>query len=156
MQYCQKISGGRSPPINTKAEWENLTREVDLITQDRSSLPFMWTSATEGDKNGKLAGLDHWPETEVVQNETQILKAVETMWRDFYTGQKLDNWIKTYNNELSRKDALYGDTYNCMEAWTNTFWEESLHEWQCYTFGMSCPCSYPTQPLLRLRGLCKN
>ena len=68
MQHCQKISGGRSPPITTKEEWENMTREVDLITQDRSSLLYMWTSATEGDKNGKLMSLDHWPETEAVQN----------------------------------------------------------------------------------------
>ena len=127
----------RTPPITTKDEWENLTREVDLITQDRSSLPFMWISATEGDKYDMLARLDHWPDTEAAQNETQILKAVETIWRDFYTGQKLDNWIKTYKNELTGKDSPYGDTYNCMEALTHEPWEESLHEWQCHSYDHS-------------------
>ena len=47
----------------------------------------MWLSATEGDKDRKLATLDHWPETEVVNNETQKLEAVETVWRDYFTDQ---------------------------------------------------------------------
>ena len=102
-----------------------------LFSHYCSSLLYMWTSATEGDKNGKLTSLDHWPETEAVQNETQKLEAVETIWRDFYTGQKLDHWIKTYNNDISRKDAPFGDTYNCMEVWTYEPWENSLHEFLC-------------------------
>ena len=28
------------------------------------------------------------------------------------------------------------------------------NEWQCHSLPRGCPCSYPTQPLLRLRGLC--
>ena len=59
MQHCQNISGGRSPPATTKEQWENLTREVDLITQDRSLFPYLWLSATEGDKDKNLAKLDH-------------------------------------------------------------------------------------------------
>ena len=49
MQHCQKISGGRVPPLNTKEDWESLTREIDLITPDyRSSIffPLLWLSAT--------------------------------------------------------------------------------------------------------------
>ena len=63
MHLCQKISGGRSPPVTTREEWESLTREVDLITRDRSTLPFMWISATEGYFPGNL-GFDNtwlWP-----------------------------------------------------------------------------------------------
>ena len=30
------------------------------------------------------------------------------------------------------------------------------NEWQCHSLPRGCPCSYPTQPLLRLRGLCKE
>ena len=38
MQHCEKIANGRSPPVKTEEEWENLTRELDLITEDRSIL----------------------------------------------------------------------------------------------------------------------
>ena len=87
MQHCKKIVDGRSPAVTTEEEWENFKLEVDLITEDRSSLPYMWLSATKGDKDGKLAKLDHWPEAIVVNNETQ-----KAIWRDFYSGQRLDNW----------------------------------------------------------------
>ena len=35
MQHCQKISGGRSPPVTTRAEWEYLTGEVGQITPSK-------------------------------------------------------------------------------------------------------------------------
>ena len=41
MQHCKKIANGRSPPVTTEEKWENLTIEIDLITQDRSNLPYM-------------------------------------------------------------------------------------------------------------------
>ena len=148
MQHCEKIVNGRSPPVITEKEWENLTMEIDLITQD--SFPFMWISATEGDKNDELARLDRWPETELVNNETKRLEAVETVWRDFYTGQRLENWTKPYFFKNS-EDAYFGDTYNCMQVWTG-----SWIEWQCDSYEASCPCSYSAQPLLRLRGLCST
>ena len=69
----------------------------------------MWLSATEGDKDSKLARRDHWPETELVNNETKMLKAIETIWRDFYKGQRLEIWQKSYYNLYH--DARYEDTY---------------------------------------------
>ena len=95
MQHCQKISNGRVPSVNTEEEWTNLTREIDLITKHRKTFVpqrRLWLSATEGDDDLKLAKLGHWPDTEIVNNETKKLDAVETVWRDFYTGQRLDNW----------------------------------------------------------------
>ena len=156
MQHCQKIVGGRSPPVNTKEDWETLKMEVDLITQDRSGFPYMWLSATEGDEDGKrLARLGHWPKTEVVKNETKKLEAIETIWRDFFSGQRLDNWTKPYYG--SREDTKFGDNYNCMMALTDVSWHKSWYEWQCTLVGSSsCPCSYPAQPLLWLRGLCSS
>ena len=112
----------------------------------------MWLSATEGDVGQNLAKLGHWPETELVNNETKKLEAVETIWRDFYTGQRLDNWTKPYYYE--QKDQMYGADENCILAYTGSPWEYSWDEWNCYSVARSCPCSYPTQPLLRLRGLC--
>ena len=144
---------GLSPPVTTEAEWENLTREIDLITQDRSILPEMWLSATEGDKNLMLAGLDHWPNTELVKNETRKLKATETIWRDFYTGHQLGNWTKPYRSS-SQADTVLGEYDNCIQVKTDRHWDESWEEWQCHSYQHSCPCSYPAQPLLRLRGLC--
>ena len=51
MRHCKKIANGRSPPVITEEEWKNLMKEIDLITQDRSILGFMWLSATEGDNS---------------------------------------------------------------------------------------------------------
>ena len=62
----------RSPPVITEEEWTNLTIEIDLITQDRSNLPYMWLSATEGDKDEELARRN---ETDLVKNETKKLEA---------------------------------------------------------------------------------
>ena len=149
MHHCQKISGGRSPPVTTRDEWENMTKEIDLIVQPYLgySLPDIWLSATEGDKDWKIAKLDHWNETELVNNETLKLEAAETIWRDFYTGQRLANWTKPY--ATPEKDTRFGDNLNCMMALTRFgFWDEG----QCNYYDRSCPCSYPTQPLLRLRG----
>ena len=154
MQHCTKISGGRSPPVITEEEWTNLTMEIDLITKERALFGVMWLSATEGDKNQELARGDDWPETEVVKNVTQMLKAVETVWRDFYTGQQLDNWPKPYFNK--RGDTLAGDTANCMEVFVKEPWRMTWGEWQCHAPDRTCSCSYPAQPLLRLRGLCKK
>ena len=144
MQHCQKISKGRSPPVKTRKEWEGLKEEVDLIAQDRSSFPYMWLSATEGDKNGRLTTLDHWPETETVKNATMKMEAVETVWRDFYTGQRLDNWTKPFKN--SGQDSLFGDTANCMYSYNIIM---TWREWECVSYEMSCPCIYPSQPILR-------
>ena len=155
MYHCPKISGGRSPPVTTTEEWETLTREVDLITQAPSSLPWMWLSATEGDKNNKLARQGHWNSTELVNSEALELQAVETIWRDFYTGQRISNWTKPYYLFI-QKDSRMGDGYNCMIALTNKRWESSWLEWQCKYYDQSCPCTYPTQPSLRLRGLCRS
>ena len=149
MEHCKKIVDGRVPSVNTEEEWENLKREVDLITQDRSSLPYMWLSATEGDIESKLAELGHWPETELVNNETQKMEAVETVWRDFYSGERLNNWTKPYFS--SKEDTLYSDGYNCIWLYTSN-WERSWFEWFCVSYDTSCPCSYPTKPLLRWLG----
>ena len=137
MQHCKKIAMGRSPPVNTAEQWENFTMEVELITQDNSKLPSMWLSATEGDQNQELTRLDHWPQTELVKNKTKKLEAIETVWRDFYTGQRLDNWTKPYYD--NSEDTRHGDTYNCMLVRTNKPWHQSWEEWQCKKYDQSCP-----------------
>ena len=148
MLHCQKIGAGRSPPLDTEEEWQNFKTEVNLIAKLRYKVNHMWLSATEGDKNNKLDRLDHWPETELVNNQTEKLEAVEAVWRDFYTGQRLDNWTNDADD-----GSWVGETRNCMLL--NPDWDTVLfwYEWECITHDSSCPCSYPAQPLLRLRGL---
>ena len=152
MHHCKKIRG-RSPSVNTEDCWEHFSMEVDLITPDISDLPPMWLSATEGDKGGFLGSLDHWPETEIVDNETIELKAEETIWRDYYTGQRLDNWTKPYGY---LEDTIFGKTSNCIQAFPGKFcclvWEEN----GCKSYDTSCPCNSESQIRLILRGLCAN
>ena len=96
--------------------------------------------------------LDHWPEFE--DNQNTRLMAIETVWRDYYTGYRLDNWTKPYMR--STEDNVRGDTHQCMIALTGRPWEKSWIEWQCEHSGFSCPCSYPVRPLLRMRGRCSK
>ena len=124
------------------------------MSVDRSDLPYVWLSATEGDKGNQLWKLPHWPENETVNNVTFKLDAKEGVWRDYYTGQRLENWTKPYYS--SKKDATYEDTHNCIDAKTNYPWNMSWEEWECQSFDNACPCQYQSQPLLRLRGLCKD
>ena len=63
MQHCQKL-GGRSPPVTTLEEWETMVRELEAISSE-TFYDYMWTSATEGDKDGSSARLSHWPQLEV-------------------------------------------------------------------------------------------
>ena len=163
MHHCQKIAGGRSPPVMSKADWKNFEKQIDLITPDRSQLPyFLWLSATEGDIADQLRELSHWPEKEVINGTEITLIASEGVWRDYYTGKRLEDWEKPYHVDL--KDEKFGESYNCMIFLNqiSKLWSRSWGEWICNfdrigldKFG-SCPCEYPTQPVLKLRGLCKN
>ena len=154
MRHCQKIVGGRTPPVTTKEEWEMFKREVDLVTQVRSRLSQLWLPATEGDLKNKLGRQEHWPETELVNNKIVKLEAQETVWRDFYTGERMDNWTIPFYT--SGTDTWFAENANCMLAYTDKSWEESWREWECWALKQSCPCSYPAQPILRLRGLCSD
>ena len=152
MHHCQKISGGRSPPVRTQGEWESFTKEVDLIKEDKSVFSPMWLSVTEGNVDQELARLNHWPQTEVVNGVTEQLEAEKTVWRDYYTGERLGNWTKPYAG--SSGEPIYDDFY-CMLAYTDRPWNQSWNEVYC-SWQFSCPCSYPKLPLLRLRGLCSD
>ena len=152
MHHCEKIKNGRSPPVTTEEEWESLWTELNLVNKDLSrTLTYIWISVTEGDKNNELERLDHWPETELVKNQTMKLEAVETIWRDFYTGQRL-NWSLSWG---SGKDTKYYETSNCLRAYMA--FPDSWSEMFCNTdYTINCPCSYPVKPVLRLRGRCST
>ena len=83
---------------------------------------------------------------------SEKLATVETIWMNFLDRQRLENWTKTCYN----KDEDNYETYNCMAAFTDDPWEESWFESHCKSYNQSRPCSYPTQPLLKLCGLCSS
>ena len=145
MQHCQKL-GGRSPSVKTFQEWQSLAEEIQHIKVDPLRLPAqLWLSATEGDKNENLARLDHWPEG---------IEAEEGVWRDYYTGEQLDNYTKPWYSE--NKDTVNGDKYNCVLYFPDTVQTASWMEWHCTQLTIGCPCTYKTPPVLHLRGFCPD
>ena len=96
MKHCEKL-GGRSPYVKTKKGWENLWKEIKAVSPDTSKLPtWIWLQATEGDIGGKLERLDHWPEG---------VEAEEGVWRDYYTGEQLENYTKPWENKKRRQTS---------------------------------------------------
>ena len=141
MKHCEKL-GGRSPSVKTKQEWENLWKEVKAVSPDfLKLLERIWLSATEG-ANG-LVKLDHWPKG---------VEAAEGIWRDYYTGEQLENYTKPWWG--SNEDKNVGDTFNCIYILPT--WEETRnwYEWQCKGFARGCPCTYDSPPLIHIWGFC--
>ena len=155
MNHCRKIVGGRSPPVRTKLEWEEFHEQVELLTTDSSKLPFFtWLSATEGDTSGELGKLPFWPIQELVNGTELKLEAKERVWRDYYTGNRQDKWEQPYWVDL--KDEKYGEAINCLIFFPDKPKDRSWGEWMCQSNFGACPCQYPIQPVLLLRGVCKD
>ena len=108
MEHCQKLGGGRSPPVVTLQQWETFTKEVDAITPDKSVLPWMWVAAKEGTE-GDMERLPHWPET---------IEANDTVWRDYYTGERMEEYARPWYSS----DAWEGEDYNCLARYTDEPW----------------------------------
>ena len=142
MEHCEKL-GGRSPSVKTFEDWQILHQELQFLRIDLLRFQVLWLAATEGDKNLKLSRLDHWPEG---------VEATEGVWRDYYTGEELDNYTKPWPD--SNLDELNGESYNCIIYGPSEDVMTSWQEWDCSDFETGCPCSYKTQPILHLRGYC--
>ena len=56
----------------------------------------------------------------MVNNETEKLEALSTILRDFFIGQRLDNWTKPYYDGSK-------DTLHCMIAYTDEPWQKYWH-----------------------------
>ena len=98
-------------------------------------------SATKGDKNLYLGRFDH------------RLKGFEG-WRDFYSGELLENYTKPWRPDVKSDNDDEGDT--CIQHVTGYDVVASWGEWSCYQPNIGCPCSYKTPPILRLRGFCPD
>ena len=120
MKLCDKL-GGRSPSVKTKQEWENLLEQLNAISPDPSALPArIWLSATEGDIGGELRKLDHWQED---------VEAEEGVWRDYYSGEQLENYTKPWMTSSGDKEN--GKAYNCIHFRHTLAETRAWYEWQC-------------------------
>ena len=143
MEHCEKL-GGRSPPVRTLEQWHTFHQELQHLRVDPLRLQWaIWLSATEGDKSLNLSRLDHWPEG---------IRAIEGIWRDYYTGEELDDYTKPWVD--SNQDNLEGESHNCVLYHPTNDIMTSWQEFQCIQEDMGCPCSYKTQPILHMRGYC--
>ena len=177
MQLCQKIGRGRSPPVANEMQWNKLKSEMETISADNLlDFPAIWLSVTEGDKGGRLNRLFHWPLIESVNGQLNItLAAVEGVWRDYYTGARVDvlsvgsmwDWIwegsfeeKSESSKKRRLDEEFGEEHNCLTVdtmyalnWNDIgTWREST----CSQIRATCLCQYQMEPIVTLRGLCKR
>ena len=107
MQHCQKIGKGKSPSVGSFEEWERVRGEVELFTK-LVNLGRIWLAVTEGDVQGRLNRLAHWPDTETL-DEGQIvpLEATEGVWRDYYTGVRVN--VLYDGHRMNKKDTEYGE-----------------------------------------------
>ena len=137
MRHCEKLRG-RCPSVKTKRDWENISKEIKTVSPDPSQLPErIWLIATKGDIEGKLGKLDHWPEG---------IEAEEGVWRDYYTGEQLENYTKPRSDSNGDKDA--GEEYNCILFFPKSEESRIWREWQCdgSCLALGCPCSYDSPP----------
>ena len=145
MKHCGKF-GGQSPSVKAENEWENLWKQVKAVSPDSSRLPeLIWLSATEGDTGLELGDLDHWPEG---------VEAEEGVWRDYYTGEQLENFARPWENSNKDKDLV--DTYNCIVFNPTLAKPRTWVEWQCGGQPRGCPCAFDSPPLVQLRGFCPD
>ena len=143
MEHCKKL-GGHSPSVKTHEGWKRVYQETSSITFGTSKLPPLWLSATEGDVGLRLGRLGHWPERTVAQ---------EGVWRDYYTGEQLENYTKPWLSS-DQGDNILGETSNCIYIHRSSL---SWIEWECFTDDMGCPCSYEMGlPIIQLRGFCSD
>ena len=79
----------------------------------------------------------------------------EGVWRDYYSGEKLENYTKPW----SKRNPERGVGYDCV-TWinqdafpVNASWVEG----SCRSYSRTCPCNNDKlPPLLSLRGLCPS
>ena len=127
MAFCQKL-GGRSPPVRTLHEWENLTKELDILIPNPSEGLKLWLAIrldnTRKDSTGKE-------------------------WKDFYTVEPLANYTKPWMNgdDVSDFVKMIKETHkNGTRTWQ---WNRDTP----ISKELGCPCQ---KSVLQLRGLCPS
>ena len=141
MEHCQKL-GYCAPAVTTLEQWENLLRELNRVT----AKVFVYLPVSKGEVNNDLGRLVHWRE------DVKFKKGEKGMWRDFYTGQQLENYNRTWVFDQQRHCA---GVFLSKGSWK---WGDA----ECLTNypGHWCPFQNGQvsafRPNLLLRGLCTS
>ena len=148
MEHCQKL-WGRSPPVRTQMEWDMVKSELTTIVGNASNIKTLRNirlAATMGQRfceecsiseDYPLVRLPHWSKTEVLDNRTVALEASEGVWRDYYSGARLQDFPKPWksgHDEFPWKHFLILDTAQDLK----NAWDQIRDLW----FDMSCLCEY--------------
>ena len=108
MKFCQNM-GGRSPPVRTKKELDDLKG----MLEDLKAFPpfpqrlFLPVTSGEVDEADDHLTLEHWPK--------DIRDAKDGVWRDYYTGEELENYNGTNifdfysGEEIENYNETWGD-----------------------------------------------
>ena len=146
MKFCQKL-GGRSPPVRTEKELDDMK---GMLADLREFPPFpesLFLSVARGGNND--VALKHWPQ--------HLREAKDGLWRDYYTGENLENYNKTWWEDQG-KNWGGEEMGHCATAIGES--NESLSWWpsRCssLTDGTSTVCSCLQKKFLFIRGLCSS
>ena len=139
MEHCKKL-WGRSPSVRTQKNWETIMEEVTTIagnTSNIKTLPNIRLAAAVGNDYDKpFSKLSHWNETETLDNKTIKLEAKLGVWRDYYTGVRLDNFTKPWmpGHAKERRNFLLLNTNQPLKSsWDQCWWNYQ---------DMGCLCEY--------------
>ena len=86
--------GGRSPPVRNKTELNEMVGMLENLRVFPSFPENLFLSVTSGEVNippFEEMTLEHWPK--------DIRDAKNQSWRDYYTGEKLENYNETWGKE---------------------------------------------------------
>ena len=152
MEHCKKL-GSRAIPVRTLQEWEEMEEMVEELRAHYNPSDFiLYLSVTKGEvKKGDAYGMDsltleHWP--------TEIREAKQDVWRDYYTGELVEN-----NKTAIIMESAEGNA-SCAALWclphSPCGWYSSFCALKTpsATYTRYCPCQQQTQ--LLLRGTCSS
>ena len=167
LMHCERLKG-RSPPVTTAEEWDQLTHDLEPVFQaswaSGATLPLFFLSITEGLSitKGSVPGkerLPHWPMSEEYEGKVVKTESLEDVWRDYYTGKRLVNFttmpFEQYGNLTSENCAATGLAVYPPESSSSKY--SGYFKWlevNCDLSPVSCVCQYPAQPIMYLRGGC--
>ena len=155
MELCRKF-GRRSPSVRTLQDWRKMERIVEDLEGSTPLPEIFYLSVTRGEMKGdfELMGipdtltLEHWPH--------DIRQTEEAIWRDYYTGEKLENFNQTWDSSgeshcaALTKGNLVGMP-DSKSVWLKApcSWNPGLDPW--------CVCQQNDQKKkLILRGTCTS
>ena len=141
MEHCKKL-GGRSPSVQTQKDWDKVMEEVTTIAGNISNiktLPNIRLTAAVGndfEAVGMIMKLPHWNETETLDDKTITLEAKSGVWRDYYTGARLENFTKPWmsGHDKERRNFLMLNTKQPLRS----SWDQGWWNYQ----DMGCLCEY--------------